>query len=31
MPIDLYHFAFVFASIFEDDFDVSVELFDEDV
>ncbi len=31
VSVDFDHFAFVFAAVFEDDFYVSVELFDEDV
>ncbi len=31
MSVDFDHFAFVFAAVFEDDFDVAVELFYEDV
>jgi hypothetical protein len=29
VSIALYHFSLVFAAVFEDDFDVSVKLFDE--
>ncbi len=31
VSVDFDHFAFVFAAVFEDDFDVSVKLFYEDV